>query len=83
LGWVGRLTAGWAFRLDGVALLLGDGLGEDGGGREGEDEEQLHFSEECRVDRSETESCWWLWGSEVNVLVGWRLRSLKYDQLHG
>jgi hypothetical protein len=21
--------------------------------------------------------------SEVNVLVGWRLRSLKYDQLHG
>jgi hypothetical protein len=43
----GRLTARWAFRLDGVVdLLPGDGLGEDGGGREGEDEEQLHFSEE-------------------------------------
>jgi hypothetical protein len=36
-----------------------------------------------RVDRSETESWWWWWSSEVNVLVGWRLRSLKYDHLHG
>jgi hypothetical protein len=39
--------------------------------------------ENGRVDRSETESCWccWWWGSEVNVLVGWRLRTLKYDHL--
>jgi hypothetical protein len=35
------------------------------------------------VDRSETEGWWCWWGSEVNVLVGWRLLSLKYDHLHG
>jgi hypothetical protein len=64
------LTTSWAFGLDGV--LLGDGLGKGAGGHEGEDEEQLHFSEGWMC--SETESCWWWrWCSEVNVLEGWRL----------